>query len=223
MAADIPLDAVYRDARGRIAELAGALTDDELASALPGCPEWTAQDLIAHVAGVAADAVAGRAEGAPGPDWTAAQVTQRKGHPVPDILAEWAQNGPHIEAGLAARRISSRIVFDVLTHEADLREGLGRQPADGWQPILGLLARQAVRGGDGTLVIHIVGGDTHRGGAGEPVTELRVDPYELFRGLGSRRSRAQMRSWNWTGDPAPYLETLPMLGPRDDDQPITPR
>ena len=223
MPADIPLDAVYRETRGRIAELAGGLTDDELASALPGCPEWTAHDLLAHVAGVAADVVAGRVEGAPGPDWTAAQVTRRKGHPVADILAEWAENGPHIEAGLAARQISSRIVFDVLTHEGDLREGLGRPPADGWQPVLGLLAKQVVRRTTGTLVIHMAGGDTFRGGEGEPVTELTVDPYELFRGLGSRRSRAQMRAWSWSGDPAPYLEALPVLGPRDDDQPIPRR
>jgi hypothetical protein len=73
------------------------------------------------------------------------------------------------------------------------------------------------------LVIQVVGGDTYRGGEGEPVTELTVDPYELFRGLGSRRSRAQMRAWNWTGDAAPYLESLPVLGPRDDDQPAPPR
>jgi uncharacterized protein (TIGR03083 family) len=130
MPAEIALDAVYRDARERIAGLAGDLSDDELASRLPGCPEWTAHDLLAHVAGVAADAVAGRTEGAPGPTWTAAQVRLRKDSAVPDILAEWEEAGPHIEAGLAARRISIRIVFDVLTHEADLREGLG-QPSGG--------------------------------------------------------------------------------------------
>src|SRR5258705_474102 len=94
-------DSCHSASRPPSEELAGGLRDDELASALPGCPEWTGHDLIAHVAGVAADSVAGRTEGAAGPEWTAAQVAQRKGHPVSDILAEWAENGPHIEAGLA--------------------------------------------------------------------------------------------------------------------------
>jgi hypothetical protein len=52
------------------------------------------------------------------------------------------------------------------------------------------------------------------------VTELRADPYELFRGLLSRRSRAQMRAWDWAGNPEPYLSSLPAFGARDDDQPI---
>jgi hypothetical protein len=84
-----------------------------------------------------------------------------------------------------------------------------------------LLAKQQAKGvaGPGTLVLHVAG-ETHRGGEGEPVRELRADPYELFRGLLSRRSRAQMRAWDWAGDPGPYLESLPAFGPRDDDQPV---
>lgn len=219
MAADLALDTVYREARTRIAELAGKLTEDELSMPVPACPEWTIRDLLGHVSGVAADIVAGRVEGAPGPQWTAAQVARAKGRPVPDLMAEWAQAGPQVEARLAARSVSHKMVFDVVTHEGDLRECLGRQPADGWQPVLTLLARQIVRNPRGTLVLHI-GDETYRGGDGEPVTELRVDPYELLRGIASRRSRAQMRSWDWTGDPTPYVETLPIFGPRDDDQPI---
>lgn len=220
MPADLALDTVYRDARIRISELAAGLTDEELATALPACPEWTAHDVVAHVTGVAVDSVNGRLDGMPGPTWTARQVTERKGKPVPDILDEWAQAGPTVEAGLAARKINYRIVFDILTHEGDLREGLGRPPSQGWLAILNFLATQAVRAvkGTGTLLLH-VDGETFRGGEGEPVTEVRVDPYELFRGLGSRRSRGQMRAWDWTGDPTPYLESLPFLGPRDDDQP----
>jgi uncharacterized protein (TIGR03083 family) len=220
MPADIALDALYRDARARISQLAGDLTGDELDTRVSACPEWVARDLLAHLAGVAADSVAGRTEGAPGPDWTAKQVAQRKGVPLPDILAEWAEAGPKVEAGVAARQISFRIVFDILTHEGDLRECLGRPQADGWQPILSLIARLAVRGVNvpGTLIVH-ADGATYQGGEGEPITELTSEPYELFRGLASRRSRAQMRSWNWTGDPSPYLEALPIFGPRDDDQP----
>jgi hypothetical protein len=47
-----------------------------------------------------------------------------------------------------------------------------------------------------------------------------VDPYELYRGLFSRRSRAQMRAWAWSGNAERYVDRLPVFGPRDDDQPI---
>ena len=44
---------------------------------------------------------------------------------------------------------------------------------------------------------------------GEPGDgDLRVsaEPYELFRGLFGRRSRRQIETWNWTGDPTEVLE-----------------
>ncbi len=49
---------------------------------------------------------------------------------------------------------------------------------------------------------------------------MTVDFYELYRGLHSRRSRAQMRRWEWDGSPEPWVDALPMFGPRDDEQPI---
>jgi uncharacterized protein (TIGR03083 family) len=218
MPAQIALDALYRDARARIARVAEDLTAEEWDTPVPGCPEWVARDLLAHLAGVATDVLTGRTDGSGQPHWTEAQVTERKGRTVDELLAEWAQAGPRIEAGLAERKIGFQIVVDALTHEGDLREGLGRPPADGWQPILSLITRLVVRKADSTLIVHTAG-ERYQGGEGEPVTELTADPYELFRGLTSRRSRAQMRAWNWTGDPTPYLESLPIFGPRDDDQP----
>ncbi len=216
-------DAVYRDARARIAALARELTGPELDSVIPGSPEWTARDVVAHLTGVAADTVAGHLAGAPGPSWTAPQVEQRRGVALADVLAEWDEAGPGVEAAVTERRASLAVVFDVLCHEADLHEGLGRgrPPAAGWEPAVAVLAKQTAKGvdGPGSLVLHAAG-ETHRGGDREPVTELRADPYELFRGLLSRRSRAQMRSWDWVGDPEPYLESLPAFGPRDDDQPV---
>jgi hypothetical protein len=29
-----------------------------------------------------------------------------------------------------------------------------------------------------------------------------------------------MRAWDWKGDAAPYVDALPVFGPRDDDQPL---
>lgn len=62
----------------------------------------------------------------------------------------------------------------------------------------------------------ILAGD-HRftAGDGEPATTLEVDPYELWRSLLGRRSRAQMQAWNWSGDPEPYLQAMPVFGPTE--------
>ncbi|MGH3621656.1 MAG: maleylpyruvate isomerase family mycothiol-dependent enzyme [Sciscionella sp.] len=217
------LDVIYGDAQSRVGDLARGLTDAELDTVIPGCPEWSARDLIAHLTGVASDSLSGRGKGVRGPAWTAPQVAERRERSLEDVLAEWDELTPHVGAALAARAVSSRIVIDLVAHEADLYEALGRgrPPSAGWAEYVGLMATQVSQGlqGPGTLVLHVAG-QSYRGGQGEPVTELRADPYELFRGLLSRRSRAQMRTWDWTGDPTPYLESLPVFGPRDDDQPV---
>jgi uncharacterized protein (TIGR03083 family) len=41
--------------------------------------------------------------------------------------------------------------------------------------------------------------------AASPVGALTVEPFELFRALTGRRSEAQIRSFEWTVDPEPYL------------------
>ena len=205
-------DAIYRDARVRLSALARTLTDDQLATVTPGCPEWTVRDVYAHVSG-----------GAGSPEWTARQVAERRGVGLDAVLDEWAAASPTVEAGIAARQVSIRMVFDLLTHEADVYEtlDLGRPDATGWGAIAPVLAKGWAKSfaGPGTLAVHVAG-ETYQGGAGDPVIELRADPYELFRGAISRRSRAQMLGWEWTGDAAGLIDRLPVFGPREDDQPV---
>lgn len=216
-------DAIYRDARVRMSTLARTLTDDQLATVTPGCPEWTVRDVCAHVGGSAADIVAGRVEGAGGPEWTARQVAERRETALDAVLDEWAAAGPAVDAAIAARQLPLRLVFDLLTHEADVHEalGLGRPDPTGWGAVAPALATRRTKtfAGPGTLVLHVAG-ETYSGGDGDPVTELRVDPYELFRGVISRRSREQMLGWEWSGDADSVVDQLPELGPREDDQPV---
>ena len=42
-------------------------------------------------------------------------------------------------------------------------------------------------------------------GPRSPAGGLRVDPFELFRAVSGRRSAAQIRRFDWTVDPEPYL------------------
>lgn len=216
-------DALYRESRARVGELARAMTDQQLDAAVPGCPQWTCRQLVAHVVGVAADVTSGNMEGAATPPWTAAQVEARKDRDLPRLLAEWDDVGPELERAIAERRIALQPVHDLVTHECDLREthALGRPPEQAVTTLLAAVGKQLVRGHAGQRggVLLRAGGQEWRLGDGEPDATVELDPYELYRGLFSRRSRHQLRSWPWQGDPGPFLDRLPILGPRDDDQP----
>ena len=54
-------------------------------------------------------------------------------------------------------------------------------------------------------------------GEGDPGASIAASRYELVRALANRRSTAQIRAYEWTGDPEPYLPIIPAHNPRDDD------
>jgi uncharacterized protein (TIGR03083 family) len=124
---------VYAAGRGRITELVSGLSSDAAATRVPTCPEWSVHDVIAHLAGVCADVLAGRIEGVATDPWTAAQVDARRGRPLAQVLAEWAEAAPQVEA-MAEHfpgRVGSQWVLDVTTHEHDIRDALGVHGAQG--------------------------------------------------------------------------------------------
>jgi len=71
------LGAAYRDTRLRITEVVTAPGVDA-AMRVPATPEWTVKDVVAHLAGVCADILAGNLEGLTTEPWTAAQVEARR-------------------------------------------------------------------------------------------------------------------------------------------------
>lgn len=54
-------------------------------------------------------------------------------------------------------------------------------------------------------------------GAGEAAAAVSGDPYEMARAFMGRRSFDQIRGFDWTGDPAPYLPHFSVFAPRGDD------
>lgn len=190
---------LYRAHVASLTALASGLDDATLAAPVPATPAWTVHDVLAHLAGGAADAVTGRLDDAPAPTWTARHVAERRGTPVAALIEELAAHADAI-AGSVADSPRPAIVWDIAVHHADLHEALGRGalPEALWAPVLAQVA------------------PLRFGAAGVPV---EVDGYELFRGLFSRRSRAQMRGW---GLPmaTEELDELCIFGPREDDQPV---
>jgi uncharacterized protein (TIGR03083 family) len=217
-------DQAYLDVKARVLEIARSLDADQLAAKVPATPLWSGQDVVAHLTGVAADIVNGRMENAPQPVWTEPQVAGRTGRTLDELAAEWDEHAPEVARRLAAREIGLATIFDSLTHEADLREayGLGRPPGDVVGLAVAAVGKQLVKGyadAPGGLLLRTEDGQW-RLGSGDPTATADVSTYELFRAIFSRRSRAQLKAWSWHGDPSAYVDTLPIFGPRDDDQPV---
>jgi uncharacterized protein (TIGR03083 family) len=125
------LGTVYEGGRHRIMELVADLDDRAAATPVPACPEWSVHDVVAHLAGVCADILAGNVAGAATDPWTAAQVDVRRQRSLAEILAEWDDVGPQVAAFADdfPGRLGRQFIADVTVHEHDLRGTLGRQGA----------------------------------------------------------------------------------------------
>jgi uncharacterized protein (TIGR03083 family) len=210
--------ALFRDIRRRIITTAHQLTADQLATEVPACPKWTVRELLAHLAGLTADIVTNNLAGAPGDEWTAAQVAARAGRGVAELMAEWEETGPRWEEiARRAEHPSFQVrnpYLDTGVHEADLYGalGLGRPPAGLTLAITdSVLPRVAEDFEDLGLYVLTTPDRAYQLGTGDLVATARVDTYELSRAVYGRRSRAQIEAWEWTGAPGGFAERLPVL------------
>ena len=200
----------YAGCRHRIRELAGSLSPEEEDALVPGCPEWTVHDVVAHVAGVVDDVMAGRLEGIATDPWTAAQVEARRGRPIRRMLQEWDAGAPGFEALLDQVGDPGRqAVTDIATHEHDLRGALGAPGArdsDAVHMGFGFVAPLVVSAAAGhgvALRVEAAGGSV--AGGPDATVVLRGTAFELLRAMTGRRSLEQVRALDWAGDPDPVL------------------
>src|SRR5437763_14762213 len=73
-----------------------------------------------------ADVLAGNIEGVATQPWTAAQVAQRRHKSLSEILEEWSEVAPQVEAMASnfPMRVDEQWVLDLTTHEQDVRGAL---------------------------------------------------------------------------------------------------
>ena len=197
----VDLGILYRTARERVTALVSAPGVDET-MVVPATPEWTVHDVIAHLSGVGDDATNGNMAGAPGDVWTAAQVARGKDRTPAELLDPWGNTGPLMEAFFSSPGGAAMAagVFDVHTHEADLRNAFGLPvavPAD----FLAWVGEQ-FRTGFAAAVAE----------AGLPPVEVEASDFEWFRGRLGRRTVEEVRAYGWSADPEPYLDTFFIFG-----------
>jgi uncharacterized protein (TIGR03083 family) len=207
------LPRLYRDTRERVAGLLAGMGGSALAANVPACPHWSVRDVLAHLAAVAEDVVAGRLSGPPSEDETAAQVRRFDGRPVAEVLAAWAAIAPRFEERIGAAR-SWPGVIDVASHEQDIRGAVGQPGARDsdviWHAAGYLLSRLRP-----PVPLRVVVEDAEfrlGPGTGSPLT-LTTTRFEAFRWRMGRRSRDQLAALGWSGDPAPVIDHLVVFGP----------
>lgn len=230
--------AAYDDGLRRLVALVDGLPDPDLETQVPACPLWSVRDLVAHLTGVAEDALHGRffdgalrawtdpVLAAEREAWTAGQVEARRDLDRDRLVAELERHGQALvralrRGGNAATEVPAWMVgapvADLAAHLYDLREALALAPEPG--TLVGshgfagyrawLGQRLAARGlAPLRLTDRTEGASWVLGGDGEPGACVEADGHELFRAISGRRRPDDVRTWSWQGDPAPYLLLL---------------
>src|SRR5438067_779026 len=84
----------YQSAHGRLVDLIRGLSAEQVDTPAAGTPGWSVHDVLAHLAAIPTDGLAGRISGIPTDAQTAAQVAERKDRDVAELLDEWIPNVP---------------------------------------------------------------------------------------------------------------------------------
>ena len=210
---------IYQNCQDRLLDLAPTLDRDQLSTVVPACPDWTVQQVYAHLTGLGADVVSGAVTPPVGDEVTARQVADRAHLDIGAITDQWRESAPALLELLRTRtrRRYALLALDLWHHENDLRGALGlaalTEDADQLADFpLGGLAK--VWSADHPAV-RVVATDTGQEWVlGEdPGLTLRGTAYELARAVTGRRGVRQILAMDWTGgDPAtvaPLLPTLP--------------
>src|SRR3954454_14429252 len=119
---------VYTTSHERIVDLVISLTDEQVATPVPATPGWTVHDVLAHLAAVPTDGLAGRIAGIPSDEFTAGQIAQRRDRTVRELIDEWRPNVEPMCEGARAGLVPPHLAVDALTHEQDIRGAVGLRP-----------------------------------------------------------------------------------------------
>jgi hypothetical protein len=105
--------------------------------------------------------------------------------------------------------------MDILVHEHDIRGALQLGGPSDPEMVDYVLQRSVAFFGERIpAAVRIKAGTSEwLVGPGEPAASVTTEPFELFRAFFGRRSIGQVSSWEWDGDPKPYLDAISVFGP----------
>lgn len=213
----------YLDVVTRVADLATAADHETLLAPVAACPGWNAGDVVRHLTGLAEDWVTGNLADYGSDPWAGAQVERFRETPMAEVLDAWRQAAERfvaIESSPLGGTPAMWAFGDGVVHEADLRPILA--PATTVPPdamALGLKAAiarwRSTLTAAGVPPLDVIASDQRTWRIGDPeasAATVTTTGNELFRALFGRRSRSQVEAWQWSTDPAVYLD-VPLPAP----------
>ncbi len=206
----------YAALRDHLIEMIGELNDSQLATAVPMCPEWTVKDVVAHVCGLNNDLASGITEGLGSDERTSHHVALRSAKTLDEVCAEWQEYDAAMSAISEETPLwATRLAADLTVHLHDVQHALGlpidqndrftidaaRQYASVFQNRVGEILGLGV-------AIELSEGSHNAANPELPDSgvALRASPFDFLRSFTGRRSRRQVDSLDWTGDPTRILD-----------------
>lgn len=222
----------YRRAHDRVARF---MDRRDPAVMVPACPEWTAADVVRHLAGISSDLLDGVLDGFASEAWTQRHIDERAEMTLDTVLEGWSHSIERAaerlddiaSAGLPERipsamgvipteALGAMAISDIIQHEFDLRNAYhdtaGRDVMD-----IHFVAAGHARSlrpffsATGLGTIRIESTDSGLGwdiGYDVPDATLRTSSFQIMRGIGGRRTRDEMVAMDWHGDPEPFVDAM---------------
>jgi uncharacterized protein (TIGR03083 family) len=201
----------YLRTRERVTDLLATVDEAELARRVPACPEWSVEDLLAHLVSMPAAISSGRMPAGPIAEWLQELIDERADQPVGDLIVEWQAMDGELQALLNGG--AALLFADLAIHEHDLRGALGRPDHSALEVdevlprALAAFSKPLREAGLGAIEVR-AGGDVWRSHDAAVGWTLLVDPWTAVRAVNSRRTAEELRRLPSLGDETPYLAVL---------------
>jgi uncharacterized protein (TIGR03083 family) len=200
--------------------LVRSLSVEQVATPVPAAPGWDVHDVLAHLAAIPTDALAGRLTGIPSDEFTREQVDARKSATVDELVEEWRGNIGQMLELTHAGLVPPNLAVDAVSHEQDIRGALRAarvHDADAVRFCLdmyaGLVCHRVRKTTGPPLRIEASDSDfVIDSGDAAGAVRLRASEFELFRTFSGRRGRTAVLAMDWDGDGSAHLGRLNVFG-----------
>jgi uncharacterized protein (TIGR03083 family) len=234
---------IYLSLRTELSELVLSLDDSDRVRPAPATPGWTITDLIRHLTGDAVTLLEGdyprdffsamgdRSAVLKLNEWTGKHVSQRADQSLEETFAEWDKAASRIVPMMrgdepwpeGVPELATRVLItDVAVHQQDIYGALGIERDRTAAPVkIGLAGYIAMFGlrlqADGVPPLRFEAEDkSWVAGGDEADTSVKATRFEFFRALSGRRNPDQIRAYEWSGSPEPYLTYFYPYGVREE-------
>jgi uncharacterized protein (TIGR03083 family) len=231
----------YKQGQERVVAL---MEGNDPETMVPACPEWSATDVVRHLAGLSSDISHDVFDGFASEEWTDQQIRDRADMTIDQVITEWnasidgagsilddvaSSDQPRLVPSalgmIPTTILGAMAISDILHHEFDLRNAFGdssgRDLIEVHVAAAGhVRSLRSLFAAHGLPTLRVESTDSGQGwdvGRDEPVATVRASSFELMRSIGGRRTRDEILALEWDGDAEVFVDhmVLPHLAMRD--------